>query len=215
MAEIVRSRAELVGLFPDNLVGAIAPSALRDLVASVASLCYPVGSIYTSVLDTNPSVLLGFGTWEAFGAGRALVGLDAGQPEFDTLLEEGGAKSVASAGSVAQPTFTGSPITDVPNHTHPVTITDPGHAHAQRYHAAATGPLSGPTTVPDASSNTPTNYALTTATAATGITAAAGNPAGGVASVTPTGTVSQPGFTGSPTSVVQPYVVVRLWRRTA
>lgn len=32
---------------------------------------------------------------------------------------------------------------------------------------------------------------------------------------TPAGTVSQPTFTGSPTSVVQPYFVVYMWKRTA
>lgn len=54
---------------------------------------YPVGSIYMSVVSTNPATLFGFGTWVAFGAGRCLVGLDAGQPEFDTVEETGGAKT--------------------------------------------------------------------------------------------------------------------------
>lgn len=68
------------------------------------------------------------------------------------------------------------------NHTHAVNVTDPGHVHTQRYHSAATGGLSGPTTAPDTSSNTPTNYGITTASGTTGITATTDNPAGGVAS---------------------------------
>ena len=54
---------------------------------------YPVGALYISTLSTNPATLLGFGTWAAFGAGRALVGLDAGQAEFDTVEETGGEKT--------------------------------------------------------------------------------------------------------------------------
>jgi hypothetical protein len=53
---------------------------------------YPVGSIYISVNSTNPSQIFG-GTWVAFASGRTLVGVDAGQTEFDTVEETGGAKS--------------------------------------------------------------------------------------------------------------------------
>lgn len=35
---------------------------------------WPVGSIYTSTVSTNPNTLFGFGTWAAFAAGRVLVG---------------------------------------------------------------------------------------------------------------------------------------------
>lgn len=58
------------------------------------SSVYPVGSVYiNATVATNPATLLGFGTWEAFGAGRVMVGLDATQTEFDTLGETGGAKT--------------------------------------------------------------------------------------------------------------------------
>lgn len=57
---------------------------------------YPVGSIYiNAAVATNPATLLGFGTWVAFGTGRTMVGIDASQTEFDTLGEEGGAKTHA------------------------------------------------------------------------------------------------------------------------
>jgi hypothetical protein len=59
----------------------------------MVNLVYPVGSIYVSTVSTNPGTLFGTGTWAAFGAGRALVGLDAGQTEFDTVEETGGAKT--------------------------------------------------------------------------------------------------------------------------
>jgi hypothetical protein len=47
------------------------------------SVLYPVGSVYiNAAVSTNPGTLLGFGTWAAFGAGRVLVGLDAGRCRF-------------------------------------------------------------------------------------------------------------------------------------
>ena len=50
-------------------------SDLETVVSGLMSLIYPIGSIYTNATDsTNPATLFGFGTWEAFGAGRVLVG---------------------------------------------------------------------------------------------------------------------------------------------
>ena len=63
--------------------------------SEVINLIYPVGSIYISVVSTNPGTLFGVGTWGAFGTGRTLVGLDAGQTEFDVVEETGGAKTHA------------------------------------------------------------------------------------------------------------------------
>lgn len=67
---------------------------------------WPVGSIYISVSSTNPGTSMGFGTWIAFATGRTLVGIDAGQTEFDTVEETGGAKTH---------TLT---IPEMPAHTH-------------------------------------------------------------------------------------------------
>jgi hypothetical protein len=69
-------------------------SIIETEVNSLLQSVYPVGSIYINAsVATNPAILLGFGTWTAFGAGRVMVGLDAGQTEFDTLEETGGAKT--------------------------------------------------------------------------------------------------------------------------
>lgn len=57
------------------------------------SEAYPVGAIFAAVVSTDPATLLGYGTWSAFAAGRCLVGIDAGQTEFDTVEETGGAKT--------------------------------------------------------------------------------------------------------------------------
>ena len=56
---------------------------------------FPVGSVFIAVVSTDPATLLGYGTWSAFGAGRVLVGRDAGDTDFDTAEETGGAKTKA------------------------------------------------------------------------------------------------------------------------
>lgn len=52
---------------------------------------WPIGSIYISVVNTNPSQWFG-GTWVRFAKGRALVGVDdvAGDPDLTTVLKTGG-----------------------------------------------------------------------------------------------------------------------------
>lgn len=53
---------------------------------------WPIGSIYISVVNTNPSEYFG-GTWEVFGTGRCLVGVDTSQTEFNTVMKTGGEKT--------------------------------------------------------------------------------------------------------------------------
>ena len=54
---------------------------------------FPVNSVFISVVNTNPSILLGYGTWVAFGPGRVVVGVDTGQTEFNTVEKTGGSKT--------------------------------------------------------------------------------------------------------------------------
>lgn len=83
-------------------------AALASAVTSSLLAAWPIGSIYTSIAATNPSTLFG-GNWEAFGAGRVMVGLDSGDTDFDTVEETGGAKTH---------TLT---TAELPSHTHTVT----------------------------------------------------------------------------------------------
>jgi hypothetical protein len=53
----------------------------------------PIVFIYTTISTVNPSVELGYGTWEAFGAGRVLVGQNTSDGSFDSMEETGGAKT--------------------------------------------------------------------------------------------------------------------------
>ena len=54
---------------------------------------FPVGSIYLSVVNTNPSKWFG-GTWEQIAKGRTLVGVDTSQTEFNTVKKTGGSKEL-------------------------------------------------------------------------------------------------------------------------
>ena len=51
----------------------------------------PIGSIYFSTSNTNPSTYFG-GTWERFAKGRVIVGVDENQTEFNTVNKTGGSK---------------------------------------------------------------------------------------------------------------------------
>jgi len=53
---------------------------------------YPVGALFFCTVSTNPSTLLGFGTWEAYAAGRVIVGVDPTDNDFDAG-DTGGAKT--------------------------------------------------------------------------------------------------------------------------
>jgi hypothetical protein len=88
------------GMDADTLDG---NHAAAFALATIVQVIYPVGSLYISTLATNPNTLLGFGTWVAFGAGKALVGLDAADTDFDTVEETGGAKTHTLAVSEIPP----------------------------------------------------------------------------------------------------------------
>lgn len=92
----------------------------RVTLANLLAVAYPVGYIYESTDSTDPATLFGFGTWQPFGAGRVVVGLDAGDTDFDTPAETGGSKTVTL--TVAQM---------------------PSHSHTETNNSATTGPLAG------------------------------------------------------------------------
>ena len=74
---------------------------------------YPVGSIYMSVTNTNPSNLFG-GEWVEWGAGKVPVGVDETQTEFAAVEQTGGEKTH---------TLT---IEEMPSHHHAMSVTN-GH----------------------------------------------------------------------------------------
>ena len=61
-------------------------------VSSILNQIYPVGTIFTSISSANPGTLFG-GTWQAFGAGKTLVGVDTNDTDFNTVQATGGEKA--------------------------------------------------------------------------------------------------------------------------
>lgn len=160
-----------------------------------AATVWPVGSVFLSVVATNPGTLLGIGTWVAFGAGRMLVGFDAGQTEFDTVEETGGAKTVTLTAAQS----------GLPQHTH----TQDAHTHVQNAHGhtisgGSSDDTSAPFTGPDASTSTATALGggIGSATAVNQNATAVNQNAG-------------PADAAQAHPNLPPYIVVYAWKRTA
>lgn len=141
---------------------------------------WPIGSIFIAAVSTNPATLMGFGTWAAFGTGRTLVGLDAGQTEFDAVEETGGAKThqlltaelPVHSHTISDPTHTHTISDPTHNHTH----SDPTHTHTINVAESAHGhSVSDPT-------HAHTEGSLTFSG---GITATGGPEAGNFAGIAP------------------------------
>lgn len=177
--------------------------ATTSFVQSALQALYPVGSVYINASDaTNPATLFGFGTWTELGAGHVLVGQNSADAAFDTLGETGGSKDAV----VVAHTHTAT--TDSAGaHTH--AITDSGHSHATYPGAGSTWlqmyQTSGGNWPHEQNGNTRTQ---TTSTSTTGISI---NSAG---AHTHTLTTNSTGSSGTNANL-QPYVVVKMWQRTA
>jgi len=106
----------------NKLDGVTATTTELNLLAGQTSLgvamtqIYPVGSVFTSVVSTNPATLLaGMSgtTWVSFGAGRTLIGLDSGDADFNSVEETGGAKT--NTNTTGSTSLTEAQL---PSHTH-------------------------------------------------------------------------------------------------
>lgn len=83
----------------------IVKAAIADAVKTALLSAHPVGSIYCSVVSTDPATLFG-GTWERIAQGRVLWGADAAHSGGDTIEAglpniTGGYLAAASAYSVS------------------------------------------------------------------------------------------------------------------
>ena len=166
-----------------------------------ASEAFPVGSVFIAVVSTNPATLLGYGTWSAFGAGKVLVGLDAGDPDFDTVEETGGAKTKAISA------HGGTAVDGHASHTHTYTEV-PNHVHPENAPSSAAGGAMkfGIDTNASGTQDAGISTADPTGGVATGTTAGP--------SATLTHTVTQPSA-HSDLNVVQPYIVCYFWKRVS
>lgn len=95
--------------------------AIMDIINSrILDKYYPVGSLYINVKDgTNPGAFIG-GTWVPACEGRALVGFNSADEDFNSLEVNNGVKENTLS------------ISNMPKHTHSIT-TDGAHTHAYSY----------------------------------------------------------------------------------
>lgn len=84
-----------------------------EMIQTLLSMVYPVGSIYMSANNVSPQSFLG-GTWVAWGSGRVPVGVNTGDSNFSSTEKTGGVSSNSFAHSHT-----------VNSHTHTVN----GHTH--------------------------------------------------------------------------------------
>lgn len=164
-----------------NITGTEKACSLQDV--------YPIGSIYINAsVATNPAILLGFGTWTAFGAGKVMVGLDEEDTDFDTAEKTGGAKTHILT------------INQMPIHTH----IQNAHTHIQNAHTHSykdrinEGTAEGNVNGTNAGGRDITRTSGSTIATNQNTTATNQNTGGGEAH-----------------NNLQPYIVVYMWKRIA
>jgi hypothetical protein len=180
--------------------------ATTAFVTAALQAVYPVGSIYINAASTsNPTSLLGFGTWVEFGAGRVLVGQNASDALFDTLEETGGSKDAIAV-----------------SHTHTATststVTDSGHRHFTTLDGipgtgASFQSQIGRTTYSSATGGFESYYARGVADSTQANASTSSTSTTGISVATAT-TVASGGSSGTNANL-QPYITVKMWKRTA
>lgn len=175
--------------------------------ASIGIMAWPVGSIFLSVVPTNPNTLLGGGTWVAWGTGRVPIAVDTSQTEFDTVEETGGEKTHAlTTAELASHTH----VQNAHSHADTFAVSAAGaHDHGlvfrvEKVGATGTGTSNG--AIPDAAGTTTSHGPITTDGSHThGIT-------GAVSAATAT---AQSAGSGTPHNNMPPYITCYMWKRTA
>lgn len=211
-----------------------------DMSATIANAIYPVGSIYMSTVNVNPSTYFAGTTWVPWGSGKVPVGVDTSDTDFNISEKSGGTKTKTfrPSGTVSKPTFTGSQSTL--SHTggsvgnHKLTIDEiPSHSHKvsgdYRYEAVPVfkkgaviynvWPAGGGGSYVGEFAGSTSDIATVSVTSYTGDTGNHNHPFTNpnAHTYTPSGSVSQPSFIGDDItrSVVQPYITCYMWKRTA
>lgn len=170
--------------------------ASTAFVQAALAAVYPVGSVYINATSTNnPNTLLGFGTWIEFGSGKVVVGQDTGDSDFDSLEETGGSKTHNHGGSTGGHSLTEAQM--------------PKHYHEYVAPGSITSPQGGTSGYGIYGGGTPDDGALRTGTWSVGGGASSGSTSTG------TGNGNSHSHSINSQDNMQPYIVVKMWKRTA
>ena len=212
-----------------TLEGILVDHAQDGTHFKVMSALNPVGTIREFNVATNPADLLGFGTWDSFGAGQVTIGLDSGDSDFDTVGNTGGEKThklvIAEMPSHTHTQNSHNHTQNAHNHTqNSHNHTQNSHNHDQNAHSHTIGyndsandtSGSGNDFYRNVSHNATTSSVTATnkATTATNNATTATNKATTATNQATTATNQNTGGNGSHNNL-QPYIVVYRWVRTA
>lgn len=167
----------------------------------VFNAIYPVGSIYMSVNDTNPSTLFG-GSWSKI-EGRVLVGVDSDSADYFQAGKTGGSReiSLTTANLPAHNhTFSGQSATTSNNggHVHQCGRNDNGNFVVN----------------PSTATSSTFGYQVATGGAYLGFQYGTNSAGAHTHTLTAKGTIGNTG-SGTPIDIMPPYYTVNIWRRTA
>ena len=109
--------------------------------ADVIALIYPVGAIMPTTSNVNPGTYLTGTTWERFGAGKTLVGVDTADADFNSVAKTGGAKTVTGGSHVHETKGHTLTTAEIPSHLHNVESHSHSmyHSHADTFSVASGG----------------------------------------------------------------------------
>ena len=186
-------------------------------IAAAKEALYPVGSIYTNAsVSTNPGTLLGFGTWAAFGAGRVMVGFDAGNALFNTAEETGGSYDA----TLVSHNHNGTTGNENQNHTHGFSGNTSGVGDHQ--HESGTGVQDLGAAFGRGGNSTGYRIDLVLNTQNTPYTSGAGahshsfsGSTGGISNNHQHGFTTDASGSSATNANIQPYITVYMWKRTA
>lgn len=162
-----------------------------DVMTGSPIAAWPVGSIFLSVVPTNPATLLGGGTWVAIGTGRTLIGVDPVDSDYNSVEETGGSKTVTLVKA------------NVPTHIHTINHDHPDVNKTINYVTNSTAGGGSSVRVSDVGN--------VTGGGGSGASMTIGTPTRSDTS----GTGSPDGLGSTPVANVPPYLTCYMWKRTA
>ena len=158
------------------------------VISIIGKALYPVGAIYMSTANVNPSTFITGTTWVAWGSGRVPVGIDISDTDFNGVEKTGGEKTH---------TLTES---EMPKHNHTGT-----EQEAQKFNIEQGSTF-------ETKRYTASFTSETMQTASNSVANPNGSLSGSGEVVVEHGITSGG---GQPHNILQPYITCYMWKRTA